>query len=318
MEDNKAKASRITANSMKYLDRYDDETMTNSNYVPENIQGSINDYIRNSRSEFDRLTDAEGSYDKSSDEHIAVKKEKEHIAKTFVNIKNQIDQYKQGISGFKKDITDMSKGTSDLSYITNAAIYGNQFDEFHIDKDGMFNFLSSPKDVDIDAKNNYRKTGEWNQPLGASIKLDDIPNIIKEPYGQKAFVFKLAEKTKVEKDSGKPFDGDWTYNSTLNNLTEAGPDATIATAFTDLAGDGQTKSFARMYEEGLKDEYYVHPDTGKALPKDVLWMKDPANAGVLSKILAKYVTNTMKDIGGGTILTPNMNQKGEMIEKINW
>ena len=125
--------------------------------------------------------------------------------------------------------------------------------------------------------------------------------IIQEPFAAKAFVFKLAEKTKFEKDSGRPFDGNWTYNSVLNNFTEAGPNATIGIAFADLAGDGQTKSFAEMYEEGMKEDYYVHPDTGESLPEGLLWMKDPANADVVSKLLSRYVTNIMKDIYGPTI-----------------
>ena len=256
---------------------------------------------------FDQLTEAEDRFDKASDEHISIKKEKEHIAKSFINIKNQVDKLKQGTVGFKGDLQEMSKGTPDSAHFTNSAIYGNQWDEMHIDKDGNFNFLIGPNDLVGPkmgtAKKNFAETGVWEEKNAGVIRLNDMDKnaIIKEPYGAKAFVFKLAERTKVEKDSGKAFDENWTYNRTLNNFTESGPNATIGIAFADLAGDGQTKSFAEMYEEGMKEEYYIHPDTGEALPEGLLWMKDPANADVLSKMLAKYVTNVMKDMYGPTI-----------------
>ena len=54
-----------------------------------------------------------------------------------------------------------------------------------------------------------------------------------------------------------------------------------------------------MWEHGLNDEnYYKHPDTGESLPEDVIWMKDPNNSDVLSKLLSRYITNTMKDLYG--------------------
>jgi len=300
------KQARVITNSMKFFDSISDDDLNNPNYIPNGIQDYINHYVRSGRNMFDQLTDIEDQYDKSSDEHVAIKKEKEHIAKTYINVRNQIDQYKGGIGGFKSDIGSMSKGTQDSTYFMGSSVYGNQFDELHIDKEGMFNFLSSPEDIPFDgsygaARKNFRETGEWDKPLGGSLKLGDIPKVIKEPFGQKSHVFKLAEKTKTERDSGKAFDDNWTYNSVLNNLTEAGPNATIGMAFADLAGDGQTKSFAEMYNEGMKDEYYVHPDTGESLPEGMLWMKDPANADVVSKVLSRYVTNIMKDIHGPVI-----------------
>ena len=303
-EKNNTKQARTITNSMKFLDGYDDETMTNSSYIPESIQPYINQFVRNIRSEFDELTDAEPQYDKSSDEHIAIMQGKESKAKSLITLNNQVRAYKQGISKFKQDLQGMNKGTQDANYFMNSAIYGNQWDDLHIDKNGNFNFLVSQEDLlgekTNDARRNFNETGEWTKGNAGVLKLEDMENnaIIQEPYGQKSYVFKLAEKTKVERDSGKPFDERWTYNSTLNNLTEAGPNAVIGTAFTDLAGDGQTKSFAEMYDEGLKEEYYVHPDTGETMPEGTTWMKDPANADVLSKLLSKYVTNTMKDMYG--------------------
>ena len=62
---------------------------------------------------------------------------------------------------------------------------------------------------------------------------------------------KLAQKTKSEKDLGRPFDYEWAYNSVLNNLTDMGPSETIGMAYTDLAGDGRTKSFAEIRQKAL-------------------------------------------------------------------
>ena len=85
----------------------------------------------------------------------------------------------------------------------------------------------------------------------------------------------------------------------LNNITEGGPYNTIGMAFTDMAGDNSSKSFADMWEDGLKDPvFYTHPETGEQLPEDVAWMKDQNNADVLSKLLAKYITDVMKDVYG--------------------
>ena len=53
-----------------------------------------------------------------------------------------------------------------------------------------------------------------------------------------------------------------------------------------------------MYGEGLKEEYYINPETGEFLPEGTTWMKDPNNSKVLSQVLSKYITNVMKDIHG--------------------
>tara|TARA_R110000744_G_scaffold162898_1_gene279519 strand:- start:59 stop:1069 length:1011 start_codon:yes stop_codon:yes gene_type:complete len=315
MPKNTTKLDRVRDNSMKFLDGFDDETMVNSNYIPEGIHPFVNQFVRNNSDFFNKLAVEEDKYDKSSDEHIAIKKEKEKVAKRLINVRSQIDKLNSGTGAFKAAQANMSEGTSDKAYFTNSSVYGNQYDALHINEDGNFNFLISPKELGAEygaAKQNFSQTGEWDGDEAGIIKLDEMSNtgIIQEPYGAKTFVWKLAEKTKVEKDSGKAFDEKWTYNSTLNNLTEGGPHATIGLAFTDLAGDGQTKSFAKMYEEGMKEDYYTHPDTGETLPEGLLWMKDPANADVLSKLLSKYVTNIMKDMHG-----PEINEDTGQVKK---
>ena len=189
-----SKHARVISNSMKFLDGVD-ESFSNPKYIPESIQSSINNYIRTSRNTFDELTSAEYQYDKASDEHISIKKEKEHIAKSFITIKSQVDKYKQGIVEFKNAIPQMNKGTQDSNYFINSAVNGNQWDELHIDKDGNFNFLVSPEDLvnasGQDARGKFVETGGWEEENGGVIKLDDIPGIIQEPYGAKNHVFKL-------------------------------------------------------------------------------------------------------------------------------
>tara|TARA_R110002096_G_scaffold43647_3_gene117824 strand:+ start:1797 stop:2828 length:1032 start_codon:yes stop_codon:yes gene_type:complete len=302
------KQASVTTNAMKYLFELDDEDLNNEKWIPPFLQKHVNKYAREGRKVFDQLMDASDRSEKSSDEHIEVRKEIEHVAKTFMTVKKQLDKYKGGIKKFKKDIGEMNKGTQDSAYFINNSIYGSQFDAFHIDKNGLFNFVSipenTPKELDAvmgAAKDVYMKTGEWGMPIGGSLKLHELPGIVTEPYGMKNHVMKLANKTKVDKDSGKGFDKQWTYTSTLDKLTQAGPTATIGMAFADLASDNQTKSFAEMYEEGMKEEYYKHPDTGEELPEGLLWMKDPANSDVVSKLLSKYIANVMQDVHGPTI-----------------
>ena len=93
-------------------------------------------------------------------------------------------------------------------------------------------------------------------------------------------------------------------------------------AFTDMAGDGQTMSFAEMYKSGLKDpNFYLHPETGQQLPRDNSWMKDQNNSEILAQLLSKYIADTMKDIYGTIDVSTGQNKKTkadvarELIEK---
>jgi hypothetical protein len=285
------KFSRVISNSMKYLNSITDNHLNDLGYIPESMQPYVNEYLRDGRQTFDILSNALDDFDKSSDEYVSVQAEMENIAKTFINVRGQIDKYKNGIGQFKQALGNMNKGTQDSSYYINSAIFGNQWDDLIIDKDGFFNFKIN--------------NGE-DDPSEGVIKLDHISDvvagdspIITEPYIGKKYVFNLAETVKQNKNNGSGFNFDWTYNNVLTNLTDNGPSEVIGMAFTDLAGDGQTKSFAEMYESGLRDEnLYIHPQTGEKLPRDTNWMKDKNNSNVVSQLLAKYITNTMKDLYG--------------------
>jgi len=308
------KYARVTGNGMKYLNTWDEEIMTNNPKIPESIQPYINSYVRDVRKQWDELTDIEPHFDKSSDEHIAIQYKQEKLGKSLITLDKQTKAYKAGIGSFKGALGGMSSATQESSLFVNSAIYGNQWDSMHINDAGKMSFLVSGEELGRnikgighgdDIKKHFAETGQNLLGSEGVFNLDDMGDfvngsmpIIQDPAMSKLHVLQLAEKTKVDRDSGKPFDERHTYNSTLTKLTEIGASGIIGTAFTDLAGDSLTKSFAEMYEEGLQEDYYINPETGEFLPEGTAWMKDPNNSKVLSQVLSKYITNVMKDIHG--------------------
>lgn len=295
------KVSRVIGNSLKYLNNLAENSLDDMDYIPESIQPYISRFVREGRANFDILSDSLANLDKSSDDFMSVQKEVENIARTFITVKDQIEKYKKGIGEFKDLIPRMNKGTQDSNYYVNSAVFGDQWDDLAIDKEGRFNFKIL--------------TG-GDDKTGTIFTLDDMTPveygnrpIITEPFVEKTYVYDLSLKTKEQKDRGEDFDPNWVYNNTLTRLSDAGSQRIVGLAFTDIAGDGRTQSFAEIYETGLKDEsLYIHPDTGEKLPKDNVWMKDPANSEVVSKLLSKHITNIMGDIHGNTV------QKNEMTE----
>jgi hypothetical protein len=98
----------------------------------------------------------------------------------------------------------------------------------------------------------------------------------------------------------------------MHNLTEFGPNNTIGMAFTDITGDNVNMSFAKQYEQGLKDKkYYTHPKTGENMPTDSAWMKDPANVEVLNIFLTDYISDIMKDVYGTIDEEPGLVKKSQ-------
>ena len=194
----------------------------------------------------------------------------------------------------------MSKGTKDQNLYTNMLVGGAQADGVVIDEVGRFMFGTK----------HGKNDASWfalDDMMGAS---NGSP-IVTEPYGSKNFIWNMTEETKLNSDNGLDFDEQWTYTKIYNNLSEGGSSNAIGVAFADLAGDNQSKSFAEMYESGLNDQsYYVHPETGEAMPSDSEWMKDPNNADILKELLGKYITNVMKDIHG-----PILNEETGQLKK---
>ena len=320
------KYARVTGNGMRYLNTWDEKIMTNNPKVPESIQPYINSYVRDVRRQWDELTDMEPQFDKSSDEHLAIQQKQEKLGKSLITLDKQKEAYKAGIGSFKSALGGMSPATQEASLFVNSAIYGNQWDSMHINDSGKMSFLVSGEELGgntkgvgygNDIKKHFAETGENALGSEGVFSLDDMGDfengsmpIIQDPAISKVHVMKLAEKTKIDRDSGKPFDEQYTYNNTLTRLTETGANGIIGTAFADLAGDSQTKSFAEMYEEGLQEDYYINPETGEFLPEGTTWMKDPDNSKVLSQVLSKYITNVMKNIHG-----PAVNNNVELDEE---
>jgi len=281
------KPERVIANAMKHINSIDSDSVGSANYIPETMQPYIGSAIRNSRKKMDILEKTLSLLPKSSDEYLQAQMDREGIAKSLYTMRKQIDLYNQGQLGFKGISTNINPGTKDENFYVNSAIYGNQWDTLGFDDDGKIHFGLS---VDDNPKNlQYHKLDD----------LQDSNPIITKPFKSMKYVFDLYEVTKANKDMGKDFDWDWTYNSALTNFTNAGDDAIIGLAHADLAGDGRTKSFAEMYEMGLNDPlFYTHPETGEPLPKDTEWMKEPKNAEILNQLMSRYIANTMGGVAG--------------------
>jgi hypothetical protein len=295
------------ANGMKYLDSFTEQNQNDPNYIPEYIQPVINEFVRNARLEFDVITENMYGLDKASDEYIAAAKEREGIAKKLITAREQIDIHKTGIGEFKSVLGSMNKGTTDVNLYTNMITFGAQSDSVAFSDDGKMNFASvygsGQKDISIFALDDMR-----------SPKSGDTA-IITEPWGSKAYVWKMAEKIKENSNAGKEFDYEWAYTRIFEELTQKGNQNTIGMAFADLAGDNSSKSFADMYEDGLVDPfYYTDPETGKQVRKGNEWMKDPNNAELLKKFLGKYITDIMKDVHGG--INENTNQLDKSKSKV--
>ena len=281
------KIQRVLLNSYKYLKSIKGEDTTAENYVPEQMQPYVSQNLRNIRKQFDILETTLSLLPKDSDEYIQTQSDREKLAKSLMTMRKQIDLYNNNQKMYADSATNINPGTKDINYYINSAVYGNQWDTLGIDDDGKFHFgLTSDDDI---------KNIEYH-------KLDDIPDsnpIITKPFKEMKYVMDLANQTKANKDKGKEFDENWVYNNILNNFTDGGSSSIIGLAHADLAGDGRTKSFAEMYETGRNDPLlYINPETGEQLPKDTEWMKDPENAEVLNVLMAKHVTNAMKEIAG--------------------
>tara|TARA_R100000458_G_C8272185_1_gene246991 strand:+ start:707 stop:1699 length:993 start_codon:yes stop_codon:yes gene_type:complete len=283
----------VISNSLQNISGYTKDHLNDFKYIPEILRPVVNDFVRKGRVAYDLISSQIDRFDKSSDDYIEMQSRMENIFKSFVNVRNQIDIFKRSKWEFKNALGEMNEGTQDSNYFLNSSIFGEIGNTPQIDEDGNISFaIGTP-----DAKGGT----SWN-----SFKLNDMSNvragsspIITEPYGSKNFVWNMANKTKDAKDNNIPLDLDFIKRTTMNNLTEFGPNNTIGMAFTDMSGDHTNMSFAKQYEQGLKDKkYYTHPKTGESMPTDSAWMKDPANVEVLNIFLTDYITDIMKDIYG--------------------
>ena len=287
--------SYVNTEALRNLDGYTDLHLNDARYIPESLNPIIKNYIVGKRKNYDYLRDELERHDKASNEYMTINSEIEQIQRSFMNLRSDVDLFKSTKMDFKNVLGEMNPGTQDSNYFLNSAVFG-ELSQPEIDEDGNLLFaMETP--VGDGKPNNITK---YKMKDMSNIKAGQSP-IITEPYGTKNFVWKMAEKTYAAKQSGASYDGEWTKKMIANNIESFGPNNIIGTAFSDLAGDNRTKSFADQYEEGLKNkDYYVHPITGEQLPTDSTWMKDPANTEALGMLLTNYISDIMTDIYGVT------------------
>ena len=270
-----AGVSKKLNEGFKYLDSVLDEDLNSNDYIPSHVFPSLSDFVRGIRKTHDYLTEQLDSLDKGSEQYDSISRQREELAKALITAKAQITALNKGTLDMKNSMSSLSKGTQASHLYNNTVVYAGQSDNITFDEKGKIVM-------------GY-KSGNGNGVTKVALDNMKGAQLITEPMGSKAFVWKLAEKTKQESISNKGFDKDWTYTRVYNNLTEGGPQNSIGMAFTDMAGDNQTKSFAEMWDEGLNDqEYYINPETDEKLKGiDSNWMKDPANADMLKKFLGQ-------------------------------
>ena len=297
-------ASQVLGKSLGYLNNLKNNRQADFLDVPDKIQPYINQWIRDSHRKFIELDMAMKTVRKDTDEYTYLQNMVNAIGKSWVTARKQIDIYKEQQDEFRSVVPRINAGTQEDSLMVNATVYGNEWDALGIDDNGEFAFI-----VD-------------EQPY----KLNNMPQIIDEPFVGKNYIIKLAEQVKALKDQKKPFDANWIYRNILDNISKTGAEGIIGLAHTDLAGDGVSKTFAELWEEGLADktlysnpkhtdspfkavdsdgedeEYSVDVPEGEGeplnLPPNPLWMKLPENAEMLKEKLAQFYTNVAGDIYG--------------------
>ena len=274
-----------------YINNESLERLNDINYIPEHIQSIINPFVRKQAKVMDDLIEEREGYDKNSEEHDNISLEMEKVAKSLPVLKDQIVKLNQGTLELKEIMGSISPGAQDSNLYTNFIMLAGQGDSYNIDDEGK---------ISVDSA-----YGPGKEDF-SSFRLDDASSptngqspIVVEPFESKTNIWRLAEETKQNQVEGKSFDEEWTFKRIMNELTNKGASNTIGLAFADLAGDGQTKSFADQWDDGLADPYfYIDPETGKPIDKNNLWMKNPANYAILQKFLGRYITDIMKDVHG--------------------
>ena len=271
-----ANASQILGKSLKYLNDLRGNRASDFLDVPDKMQPFINYFVRKTHKKFIELDTAMNTVPKNSDDYTYLQNEIDNIGKSWVNLKKQIDLYKQGQDQFKGSVDRLNAGTKAESLFVNGAVFGNEWEDMAVKEDGSIVFA-----------------------IGEDVySLDNMPPLIEEPYDGKNYIFDLASRVRESKINGIPFDSNGTFSEVLDNINKMGPEGVIGLAHTDVAGDGTTKSFQEMWEGGLTNKDLYLDEDGNRMPKDAGWMKDPANAEILSNKLSAWVTGGMESYYG--------------------
>ena len=281
-----------TQHGMNYLKTERNQDLSSPDYIPEYIQGPLFNHVRDAHRLFGEFSVMEEQAVRGSKEQTTLAREKEKQVKRLIKMKEQLEIYKKSTLQCKEALGAMSNGTQDSNVFTNMCVFGGQSDVVDFDKAGnmLFSVIYGDRQEDVSV---------FNLNDMADVYSGGSP-IITEPFESKMDIWSLAEETKANQTEGKHFDGEWMYKRLINDFTNKGANNTIGLAFADLAGDNQTQSFAQQWNDGLADPYfYINPETGQPIiPGDMNWMKDPQNASILNKFLARYITSIMKDVHG--------------------
>ena len=239
--------------------------------VPDKMQPFINNFIRTSHQKFIELDVAMGAVPKNSDEFTYLQNEIDNVGKSWISLKKQIDLYREKQEAFRGAVDRINAGTKAENLFVNSAVFGNEYEDMAIKENGEILFS-----------------------IGDGVySLNNMPPLVEEPYTGKNYIFDLAKRVREQKINGMSFDADGTFREVLDTINQTGPEGVIGLAHTDVAGDGTTKSFQEMWEEGLADQSLYLDEEGNKMDKNAEWMKDPANAEILSNKLGAWLVGGM-------------------------
>ena len=296
MNNDQKEQSRFTASTLQNLNKYTENDFNDPTWVPEGMQIELRSFLRKAKNATALLYNEREKYSKGSEEFLTFGDEIERVSKSVINLRDQLNIYKNSKLNFKNALPNINKGTKESDFLINSIIYGEAGNKVGIDNNGNINFAMPSGDGKDVEEESWLELDEVSD-----INLGSAP-IITEPYGGKKFVWDMANKVKADKDSNIPLDREWINKSILNNFSNTGDNNMVGMAFTDLSADGRSKSFAEQYEEGLNNnKYYINPITGDKLPGDNEWMKDVSNIEVLRLLMSEYITDVMTDVYGPAV-----------------
>ena len=108
--------SEVIARSLKNLDGYTDIHFNDPSYIPESLNPVIKNFVITKRKDYDFLRNELEKYDKASDQYMSINNEIEHVQRSLMNLKSDVDLYKKAKMEFKNFVPGMNKGTQDANH----------------------------------------------------------------------------------------------------------------------------------------------------------------------------------------------------------
>ena len=87
--------SEVIARSLKNLDGYTDIHFNDPSYIPESLNPVIKNFVITKRKDYDFLRNELEKYDKASDQYMSINNEIEHVQRSLMNLKGDVDLYKK-------------------------------------------------------------------------------------------------------------------------------------------------------------------------------------------------------------------------------